>query len=200
MSIFNKIDPKNNQLLQTKVKSFILNEFGLQSLDAKEFNLPIETEPEVPAAVSQMGTAVYSNLVILPGKYTSLDDEEIVFEGLSIDTALFVVTQTKKIVKTQVQGRTGSIKELISEGDYSISIKGAIVNMLLDEYPAVEVRQLIEVCKVPSSIKIVSSFLEFFGIDEIVIETYSLPQQAGYKNVQLFDLKTVSDTPIELVI
>jgi hypothetical protein len=37
-----------------------------------------------------------------------------------------------------------------------------------------------------------------FNIYELVVEDYSFNQKEGVQNVQLFEIKTVSDFPIEL--
>ena len=38
------------------------------------------------------------------------------------------ISNTRNIVKTDIQGRDGSVKEFINNGDYQISIKGILSN------------------------------------------------------------------------
>lgn len=167
---------------------------------------------------SMLGTLVWNNVIIKPGSYVlssyiesvgqviynedniSYLDNFRIEGGLEIDTVLIEISQAKNIVKTAIEGRNGTVKEYISDGDYEITMRGAIVGKNAMQYPLEEVEGLIEILKVPDDIEIVSSFLQLFGIQNVVVESYSLPQTEGVMNMQMFEIKLVSDTPIELVI
>jgi Domain of unknown function (DUF6046) len=121
-------------------------------------------------------------------------------EDVRLDTVLIEVTQTRNIVSTAVQGRDGTVKEYISDGDYSISMKGALVARDADVYPAVGIRALHTQLVKKRQIDIVSDYLRLFGIYSIVVTDYKFPQQEGFHNVQLFEINAVSDVPEELVL
>lgn len=110
-----------------------------------------------------------------------------------IDTCLFTVNQQKNIVKTAIQGRNGTIKEYIGDGDYTINIKGIITGSN-GKYPYKQVKNLIEFLKQPTELKVEVPYLnEIHGITQIVIENYDFPQDAGSYSQQVFNINCVSD-------
>jgi hypothetical protein len=181
---------------------FILQSFGLQNLKTLIYSNSINAIEEndstknyssivigdVPkVADSYLGTPVFDNIVL------DIDDN-----NLRIDTVLIDVSQTKNIVKTAIQGLSGTIKEYIADGDYEISIKGIIVNES-NEYPTADISSLLEICKKNENIRVTSNFLQLFGIDDIIIESYTLKQDE-FSNTQQFELSCVSDKPVELLL
>lgn len=193
--------PKNTPLRNPK-PALILSGFGLTAVKSKLYNFGEPEEDKVaPVGTSYLGTPVFSNLDVEPGSYKNLEGEQIDFEGIRVDTVLFDVSQQKNIIKTDIQGRNGSVKEYISDGDFAVTIRGAIVNPEGAVYPEEDVLKLVEICKVQKSIQVNSRFLnDVFDIFDLVIESYSFPQSEGIENVQFFELSCVSDDPIELTI
>ena len=47
---------------------------------------------------------------------------------MKILCAVIEISNTRNIVKTEIQGRDGTVKEFINNGDYQISIKGILSN------------------------------------------------------------------------
>ena len=133
------------------------------------------------------------------GTFTDIDGIDQTFEGLRIDTVLFQIQRTKNIIKTAIQGKNGTVKEYTSDGDYQISIDGSIVSENPNKYPADDVKKLIKLMSIPESIGVTSEFLSYFGITDVVVESYSIAQNVGFLNVQPFSIKLLSDTPIELL-
>lgn len=140
--------------------------------------------------LSYLGTPVFADL------WLKEDEQD---EGLLIDAVLFDVSMQKVIVKTEIPGRKGSVKEYISDGDYAVSIRGMLVSSSPSSYPNDEVKELLRLIQLPQAIVAVSPFLQLFGIYELVVENYSLPQLEGYQNVQPFQLDCISDVPIQLI-
>lgn len=141
--------------------------------------------------VSYLGTPVWADL--------TLRISETATEFLNLQTVLLTVEQEKNIVKTAPQGRSGTVKEYISAGDYSVTIRGAMVGQSPDEYPIDQVKQFLALVEANTAIVAISPFLQLFQIYNIVVETWRLEQLQGYQNVQPFEINAVSDTPIELV-
>lgn len=173
---------------------------GFEVLKTKLFKID-DVTPDLKDRTSYLGTPVYSNLEIKPFNYETLEGEQIsILNGVIIDTVLISISQTKNIVTTSIQGRNGTVKEYISDGDYQISIEGKIVSKT-NNYPESEVAELIQICKAPISIpadSIVSEYLSFFGIHSFVIESFDFPQNEGVRNEQEFSISALSDDPIEL--
>ena len=200
MSEFRKIS-LDNTIVSTN-KSFLISRAGLQALRGQLISIP-EGDVEESNYVSLLNTPVIDNLVFKAGKYIPLGQTEpIPYDELRIDTVIIEVSQTKNIVKTSVQGRNSTVKEYVSDGDYLISIRGVIQSREPSEqkkYPEDLMNNFIKILKAERSVIIISKFLnEVFGINDIVIETYSVPQVEGLRNQQPFSISASSDVPIDL--
>tara|TARA_R110002020_G_scaffold72109_1_gene185565 strand:+ start:1585 stop:2229 length:645 start_codon:yes stop_codon:yes gene_type:complete len=194
----------------------VLKGFGLQALKAKYYNTKINEEEQDentpdPQVTSYLGTPVFAQLLFIPGKYKDVKGEEVVYgeilkndynnENFVINTVLIDVSQQKQIVKTNIQGVSGTVKEYISKGDYQITIRGALVSESSVRYPEEEVSQLTEYLEAETSIGVASRFLDdIFNIQNIVVESFNFPQVEGTQNVQLFEVSAISDDPIELTV
>jgi len=130
--------------------------------------------------------------------YTNFDDETITVDPLRMDIVLLTVNQPKHIVRTPISGRNGSVKEYISDDDYTINIKG----VFLGEYTDVEDRAnklaLIDYCKANIAINCSSGYLQDFDINSLVINDYTFTQVEGERSKTMFELKCYSDTPFEI--
>jgi len=198
MSRFNKISP-DNRIVQTN-KSFIISRAGLQVLKGQLINIDTG-EVEQAIGTSLLNTAVLDNLLFQSGSYIPLGQTEPVpYDDLRLDAVTIEVNQEKNIIKTPIQGRNGTVKEYISDGDYTINIRGIIQETPLKRtYPKELVKNFIEICKAQRSLVVISTFLnEYFEIQDIVIENYSLPQVEGLRNQQPFIITASSDVPIDL--
>lgn len=153
---------------------------------------------DTPIKQSLLGTDVWSNMVIPAGSYQALDGTVIEFDQFELDAVLFSVMQRKNIVKTPVAGRTGTVKEYISDGDYQVSIQGVMVGENSETYPEEQMLQLTEILKAPVAINIESEFLAFFDIDMVAVESFRFSQKRGSRSIQAFNVSAVSDTPLEL--
>jgi len=160
---------------------------GLESKKSDDYTIENINE-DIPVEFCDFGTPIFDNLIL-----------DIEGEKLRIDSVLIDCTGTKNIVKSAITGADYTVKEFISDGDYDINIKGLIVSEN-KTYPQDAVKQLIRICKKKTNIRVQSKLLnEIFEIDDIVIESYSLKQDE-YLNMQAFELKCISDKPIELIL
>ncbi|MCX6232438.1 MAG: DUF6046 domain-containing protein [Bacteroidetes bacterium] len=110
------------------------------------------------------------------------------------------LTSSKQIVKTQMTGLKGSIKEEISTDDWSISIRGIIINNTDDNYPFADVAQLRQICETLGSYKVVNKLLAIFDIHEIVIDNYAFDGEEGAQSYQAYTINALSDRPVELIL
>ena len=185
-------------LITQAKRIFIRKAADLENTTSYEFENVELTGDDQKHENSAFGLPVWSSLTFPAGSYETLDGEVIEFEGLELLSVLMSVNQSKTIIKTAIQGRPGTVKEYISDGDYSISINGALFGESQDIYPEDQLIELLEVLKAPVAIKVESEFLSYFDIDEIVIENYDCDQKKGSRNAQPFKITALSDTPIEL--
>lgn len=117
---------------------------------------------------------------------------------LFLDTAIAVVSRQKSIIRTQVVGMTGTIKEYISTGDYDVSIEFGIyayddAGKQLDVYPEDGVKVVRSFFDVNEALKVESKFLSLLDITQLVVTEISITQQT-YSNVQKVNIKALSDS------
>lgn len=141
------------------------------------------------ARTSWLGTPVFSDITI---KREGKPD-------LVLETVLIDVAMRKNIVTTTVQGRPGTVKEYVSDGDYEVRIRGILVEHGLNAYPLDQVRDLHEVLRRSEAIPVVADYLRFFDIYNLVVTSYNFAQSEGFQNIQAFELSCISDNPEELI-
>ena len=118
---------------------------------------------------------------------------------MNLQTVLITVNQSIRIVKTEIQGRNGTVKEYIGADDASIIINGVITGNN-GVYPREEVNRLKRWLDAPVSKSIISWWLDNLGISNLVVESYSIPQAEGGYSYQMFSINAIGDLPVELKI
>lgn len=141
--------------------------------------------------ISALGTPIWSDVILHK-------QEEELLEGVQLISCLITVQQAKNIVKTAIQGRPGTVKEFISDGDYQVTLRGAVTRNFKNEYPLEELRRFLQLLKDSRPLKVISPYLLQFDIHELVVETYTMGQEQGKQNVQTFEVVCSSDTPLLL--
>ena len=187
---------------------------GLQNvriISAK--NNPYENQalgytPDTPvASSSQLGSGipVYSDITLEGCSYTDMITGKVVNVGtsgqpyLNFQTCLITVTNSNKIIKTEIQGRNGTVKEYIGSNDASVVIKGVITSKP-NVYPFDIVKQLSDWLNAPVSKGISCKWLNNLNIFNVVVEGFDLPQQEGQYSQQYFTINAISDIPVALKI
>ncbi len=152
------------------------------------YNNPVEIEPEKSEISGLFGLSIWDIVTL----YNPLDNK-----SMDLNIALINVTQVKNIVKTNINGSDGTIKEFINNDDYQITIKATIVGQGIDVYPADEIKNLMYFFKLKTNINIYSTILnKYFGLDTIVITDYSIGQiEVGMRNVQSVEFNCITDNP-----
>ncbi len=121
------------------------------------------------------------------------------YKVMTFTTVLITVDQTKNIVRTQIQGMDGAVKEYIGMDDYIITING-IIPAPNNHYPAEAVRDLNNLCSAPVALPVVSTYLQNLDIDYIVINRFTLNQEEGHYAQQAFTINAYSAKEVDLVI
>jgi hypothetical protein len=148
---------------------------------------------------SSIGTPVVIDLTFQGGTYTLPSGQKYSFDDLTLQTVLCTVSQAKRIVTTEIQGRNGTVKEYIGMDDYQITING-ILTGANGQFPIDDVNSLQQICKAPIPINVVSRYLQIFDIYQVVIKDFSYEQQPGAYSLQNFTLSCLSDAPVILQI
>lgn len=179
------------------------NQFGIQAtigtqtfIDNRGSITGLETLPDDRnyAFRSEMGVPVWDIVEL-----ENLVEEGTgnVFKGYQFPAEMTLeAIRAKHIVETQIVGLEGSVEELISLDDWQLTAKGFLINYDSEEYPYQKVTDLERACGLlDSNIPVVSEFMNLLGINYISLHDLSLPQLAGYSNVQPFEINMKSKRP-----
>lgn len=142
---------------------------------------------------SALGTPIF-----MPARIKGIDEAESEFFDLPND--VITINGTKHVVKTPLagKGRRGTVKEIISLGDYQLRIQGIAVSTEFDEYPAEAVRRLREIFEINTALVIECELTDIFGIRQIVVEGARWPGIHGTQNAQAYEFICSSDEDVEL--
>jgi hypothetical protein len=174
---------------------------------------------DIPVDVSYLGTPIYDNITFgsindkTANNYIDITGTQRSFTPLRLNEVLIDVSSTNNVIKKAVRGRNGTIKQYISRGDYSILIGGKISGSYSEVdgkwtngrklegkyYPEFELQALVDICGAGYAIPINSGFLNnIFKVDQVVIESYRLPQIEGERYNPNFEINCVSDRDVIL--
>ncbi|MCC3159522.1 DUF6046 domain-containing protein [Hymenobacter sp. 15J16-1T3B] len=118
---------------------------------------------------------------------------------------IVTIDRPKLIVTTEIQGRDGSVKEYISDGDFQLTIKGILAPPISNgqyarRYPEAEVQALKRVLDLPEALPIACRLCGLHGIHNVVVKHRSWPPLPGFTNLQAYEIQLVSDNAPELLI
>lgn len=165
--------------------------------------IPTGLAPDDPLYQSLLGTPIYADLTlgdaINPNANSYTDTSGIVrrFNAITFATVLITIAQSKKIVKTEIQGRDGTIKEYIGKDDYVVTINGILPGSN-GRYPRDDVSSLNQLLDAPITIAAVSWWLQLFNIHSLVIQDFNIPQLPGDYSQQSFSITALSDAAQEI--
>lgn len=197
---FGLMDVGNNNVI------LALDDWGIQCPDA--LMLGVKIDKEIMVKQEQM-TVSSSSITDETGFFyktstTSYDTKEKLVELKEVKTnmlvwydttAIITINSDKNLITTRVQGRDYSRKELVSNGDIKFSVSGQITSKNPDIYPTEEVKKFIKVMQYKGIAKVNNQILDQFGIENIVITSFNLTPQEGYKAVQKYSFSAIGLQP-----
>lgn len=148
---------------------------------------------------SDLDTPIFSDVTFQSVTYTDENGNSITTPEMKFETIIIDVMFPRNIVKTVIQGKNGTVKEYIGEGDAEIGFRG-MVTALNGNSPAELIAELKKIIKAPVAIPVVSAYLQNLDIDSVVFENRTLGQEEGGYSYQTFSINAVQDVPIELQI
>jgi hypothetical protein len=113
---------------------------------------------------------------------------------------LVEISSSKSIVRTQLPGFPGTIKENMGLDDYAITIRGVVLNEDSDDYPEADVLRLRHLFEKPESLEILCPLLGLFNINRITLETLRLPTEEGIMHYQPYEFTGYSDFDVEFML
>ena len=204
------IPDRNNQIPERVYQ--IAEAFGIQQITAgvrTPFMPPYKGMDNKTERKTLFGTPVMSNLSIASDEYTTSSGQRVKFGDLNFDCVLFEVRQAKNIIYTPIQGRDGTVKEYIGNGDFDITCRGVIAGVN-GRYPNKTngtqtgdtlnvVENLLAALNCNQELTINSWYLtEIFGIFQMVVTDFDLQQEEGMYGMQRFSFNAKSDSPFTI--
>jgi len=198
--------PGEGTIFPSVNKKLLVTGAAIQAIKGGAYSILLGgVEAEEAIGKSDFGTPVMDRLELAPlnddgtqRSYIDLEGNQIFFGPISIPTVILEVNQSKNIVKESIQGRNGTVKEYVSDGDYIINGRGVISNKD-NIIPLDNLRVFKEIMQVPQQIEVVSQYLnEIFEINQMVIESFSMPQIEGVRNELPFTFQALSDVALDL--
>jgi hypothetical protein len=197
-------------MLQRKIdlRAMTAEAFGYSSL--QRYQLPPDPKQELPRTApvgpelhgtgrGLLGLPVFCRLV-----FGTAHTDQGGYEGVEFLDPIVTVEQPVNIISTAITGRRGTVKEYIGQGDFAVVIRGLLAtDPFADnrfEYPLPQVQHLREMVAAGATWPVSGAILEAFGIQNLVIQGATYESLAGFTNVQAYELRCLSDEPIELLL
>lgn len=188
--------------LNLSVAGLFQQAFGTnRGFDGNQLRTDEQTEKEfdVPADESGEGTEFLSVRNELNAK---LPDGRSLFMPVQLGGVLLPNEPTvsfstkKKIKETELTGskRRGTVKELVSSGDWQITIRGVAVNFdSKDFYPEDIVKSLNELNNREEALEVKCALTSLLGIYRLVIVNFRLLEMVGVQHAQAYEFQCISD-------
>lgn len=157
----------------------------------------IEGDVPLQKFTSKLNTIVYSNVIFNAGVILDENGAQVdKWDDFRIDDVLLNVSQSKKIITTEIQGRDGTVKEYIGLDDFQIQITGRL-NGTYNVNPKELTRQLKIILSAGQPLEITSWYLQNLDITDIVIKDFNFGQTEGEYSTQYFTINAMSDKRFE---
>lgn len=171
--------PKQNNPYQGKIQSF---------------------KPDKGLYTGPLGTPVMQDITFQSVDYTDPQTGGAKkTKEIKLIDILISVNLPSIIVKTQIQGRKGTIKEYIGEDDWQITINGFL---LADngQTPIDAIIDLKNMKRASVPIPVVCTYLNNLDISNIVLEDFAMEQAPGGYSKQAFTITAISSHDVLLQI
>ena len=148
---------------------------------------------------SKLGTYIYSNLIFPPTfGYGNNPDTKNGTPEIIINDCLVKVSQNKRLVTTDIQGKDNQVIEYIGMSNYVVQVTGRLTGDY-KVFPRDEATNLRRLLSLPQPLEIISWWLNgIFKINNLVITDFEFPQTEGEYSTQYFTFNAVSDIPTEI--
>ena len=204
MAIIN-IKDLYEQVFRISPRYIIPNYSDLPSSTPQYGEIAIFPEPGNVAEMTELGTPILEKIILQAGITNSFKIvngtpvlTQVSFPGYEFEGwPMIDVRQNKVLVKTQVTGRNGTVKEYISTDDHQITIRGILVGEE-NQYPYEAKKALQAMFDVNSPYEVSCRTLNDLGISSIIFEDREFSDIEGYENVCAYTVSAVSDSALIL--
>lgn len=136
----------------------------------------------------------------LPVKFYNLDVSIFGTDKILLPYTVIKISAKKTIIKTPLAERKGTVKELYSIDDFTISLKGFVIDEANRNFPESELIVLKKLFERNEAIDFDNALSNIF-LDEqrVVIESLELPEvEGGRKHIRPFSMTLESDSVFTL--
>jgi len=196
----------NNMVYDGKTNPFIqgVTDPTQPAYDSPNFegNMSADGHKVLNGPKSVLGTYVYSNLVFEAGNgFIPVGSNKQSFEwkDFVINDCLINVSQQKRLIVTDIQGKDNQVIEYIGMGNYQIQVTGRLTGSY-KVYPKDQTNILKNILSVSQPLAIGCWWLQNLGITDIIVTDYEFGQAEGEYSTQYFKFNAMSDVPTETFI
>jgi hypothetical protein len=133
----------------------------------------------------------------LPTRFAELNSKDPEASEFFLPYSVIKISGKKTIVKTAMAERQGTVKELYSTDDYSISLKGFFIDDKNRIWPEEDLKAFKRLFELQTAVVLENALTNvFLGNDQkVVIESFELPEvEGGRKHVRPFNIQLESDS------
>lgn len=143
-------------------------------------------------------TETYLNKEIwLPTRFAEINVDDPKASEFFLPYSVIKISGKKTIVKTAMAERQGTVKELYSTDDYTISLKGFFIDDKNRIWPEEDLKAFKRLFELQTAVVLENALTNVFleGGQKVVIESFELPEvEGGRKHVRPFSIELESDS------
>ncbi len=137
---------------------------------------PLDNAERVAIGTTYIGTPYYSNLVFPSRKYIGRDGVLTPYNGIELIEPVITVSESKRIVETEVAGRDGEFLQYIGRRNPTVSVFAWVIEPSGDRFPEVELAIIRDLMRVPASLPVFGAVMERNLIHELVIRSHKFSE------------------------
>jgi hypothetical protein len=162
---------------------------------------PAQVQPATKKTVNLYGETLYGQADMIGREVFCPITIEVDGTDYNFPFAVIGIDRTKTVVETQMTELNGSVKEIIGNNDFEISIKGFVIGDY-DQFPDDKIKMLNDVFEWNQTVRLKSAFSDIFlhSNDYVLIKKLSIPEKPKVIGVRDFAFSAVSDGIFNLYI
>ena len=130
--------------------------------------------------------------------YLNEENVNTFFQGIEFPSAIVEVSATQLWAKNKVNGRQGTVKQFLGLGDYEISVEAVVVSENGRDYPEKQMKTWQNIFQVGKELSVTYQHLQVFGIDTVIINSFTINQKKGHEGTYEFSFSLSSHSTINL--
>jgi hypothetical protein len=186
MKEYNLSELQTNSLRWSGRYPYIFNGVPAKTAEASSYD-SLKAHAQAKGKTSLLGTPIFLPCTL------KFEDENDPLELELQGEPMIVFRMNKTIIKTAIDGKQGTFKELYSQDDYGITLRGFLFNNEANEYPEQAVRDFRTILEKQKHIKIINALARIFGVTYIAVENAEVTCVEGAQNYVAYQINALSD-------